>query len=497
MARGRTALYREKAVFDVIRGGRAAGRNVRDICRDLEEYINKPNGGEIVAGRWGNMFPATKEGIRDAYMHQYVEGLGLQWGSTGAHNILYEKTPGGATRLREGFRQYLDERMSGIKYDEKTGLALRGSKLPDAVKQYAARLGKAGLDYQTIRIARTETTAMLADEQLAIAGNSDICTGEMDFVMERGRDAWPCNCEKYASKSPWKVDDPERPEIPVHPNCMCEWRPRLKTDAEILASLREEMKADLETFEGTEEQKELLERIDEMEKQGQSSAISVNLSQKMQELIDSENVELSNMNEEMGKEVYSKIDSFYNKYPDMKGLVTSIDEDAEKYNPGENPFMSMHSDTGEMHFNKKYTNLTREQLGEIWAIDSKNGFHPPNTTWQSAIDHEIGHAIEAHIRRLDRANPDRAYNWTLSDMFNPILESLDVDPLDRKKVRKYLLENLAGYLEEFRGDQFYKEAFAEAFSEYTANPTTARPFAVALGKAIEPYLAMKVNYPGR
>jgi len=80
--------------------------------------------------------------------------------------------------------------------------------------------------------------------------------------MDRGRDHWGCNCEKYAEQSPWKVDDPDRPEIPVHPNCMCEWRPRLKTDAEILSSLREEMKEDLETIQGTDEQKDKLERID-------------------------------------------------------------------------------------------------------------------------------------------------------------------------------------------------------------------------------------------
>jgi hypothetical protein len=131
---------------------------------------------------------------------------------------LYEKTPGGATRLRAGFRQYLDERMALVKFDD-TGHAKRGSTLPDAVKQYTARLGKAGLDYRAIRISRTETAAMLADEQTDIARNSAISTGEMDFVMERGRDAWGCNCEKYAAQNPWKVDDPNRPEIPVHPNC--------------------------------------------------------------------------------------------------------------------------------------------------------------------------------------------------------------------------------------------------------------------------------------
>ena len=270
----------EQMVFDVIRGGRAAGRNVKDICSDLEQYINKPNGGEIVVGRWMGMFPATKEGIRDAYMHQYVEGLGMQWGSPGAHNILYEKTPGGATRLREGFRQYLDERMSGIKYDEKTGLAKRGSRLPDAVKQYAKRLGKAGLDYRAIRIARDDINTMVSDEQKEIARNSDISSGLVDWVMERGRDAWPCRCEELAKGGPYDVDnmvdkDGNPIDCPLHPNCCCELRPRLKTDEEILAALREEMKDDLTTIEGTDEQKELLEQIDRSEAAGRADPASL------------------------------------------------------------------------------------------------------------------------------------------------------------------------------------------------------------------------------
>jgi len=242
----------EQMVFDVIRGGRAAGRNVKEVCGDLEQYINKPNGGEIVVGRWGKMFPNTEEGRREAWRREYLTAHGgLQPGSDAAKALLRQPD------AQEWVKQKMGETTK------------RGTpRLPSAVRSYATRLGKAGLDHRAIRIARTETTAMVADEQLAIAENSDICTGEMDFVMERGRDHWNCNCEKYAEQNPWKVDDPERPEIPVHPNCMCEWRPRLKTDAEILAALREEMAEDLATIEGTDEQGDLLARIDAAEAEG-------------------------------------------------------------------------------------------------------------------------------------------------------------------------------------------------------------------------------------
>ena len=234
----------EQMVFDVIQGGRSLGRNVKDISKDLETFINYRDGGERVVGRWMGMFPNTEEGRREAWKREYLAAHGgFQPGSEAAKSLLRQPD---AQAWVKG--KMLETTKRGT------------PRLPDAVKQYAVRLGKAGLDYRAIRIARTEQTSMLADEQLAIAENSDICTGEMDFVMERGRDHWHCNCPHYAEQNPWKVDDPERPEIPVHENCMCEWRPRLKTDAEILAALREEMKEDLETIEGTEEQRELLEK---------------------------------------------------------------------------------------------------------------------------------------------------------------------------------------------------------------------------------------------
>jgi hypothetical protein len=193
----------EQMVFDVIQGGRALGRNVKDICGDLEQFINKPNGGEIVVGRWMGMFPNTEAGRMEAWKREYLAAHGgLQPGSEAAKALLRQ------TDAQAWVKQKMEETTK------------RGTpRLPSAVKQYATRLGKAGLDYRQIRIARTEMTSFLSDEQKDIAENSLISTGEMDFVMDRGRDHWNCSCEHYAEQNPWKVDDPDRPEIPVHPNC--------------------------------------------------------------------------------------------------------------------------------------------------------------------------------------------------------------------------------------------------------------------------------------
>jgi hypothetical protein len=193
----------EQMVFDVVQGGRALGRNVKDISKDLEQFINYPDGGAKVVGRWMGMFPNTEAGRKEAWQREYLAAHGgLQPGSDAAKALLRQADAQAWVKQKMG---------------ETTK---RGTpRLPDAVKHYATRLGKAGLDYRAIRIARTETTAMLADKQTEIAENSAISTGEMDFVMDRGRDHWNCQCEHYAEQNPWKVDDPDRPEIPVHPNC--------------------------------------------------------------------------------------------------------------------------------------------------------------------------------------------------------------------------------------------------------------------------------------
>jgi hypothetical protein len=53
---------------------------------------------------------------------------------------------------------------------------------------------------------------------------------------------------------------------------MCEWRPRLKTDEEIIKAFKEDMAQDLETIEGTQEQADKLAEIDGAEREGLDSS---------------------------------------------------------------------------------------------------------------------------------------------------------------------------------------------------------------------------------
>jgi hypothetical protein len=163
---------------------------------------------------------------------EYVKEHGLQFGTDAAKGMLKQA-------------------------DAKLWIAMKSTtaggkpKMPEAVKQYARRLGDGGLDYRAIRVMRTEQAGMLADEQTDIARNSAVCSGDMEFVLARGRDHWNCSCEDYEG-TVWNVADPGRPSIPVHPNCACEWRPVLKTDEEVMRDLYKTSREPLETLHGKE-----------------------------------------------------------------------------------------------------------------------------------------------------------------------------------------------------------------------------------------------------
>jgi hypothetical protein len=210
----------EEEIFSVINGGLALARDPVDIARDLETYIKHDDGGKRVLGRWGAMFPNTEKGRRAAFEREYMAFHDVRPGSGDARELL--KTPEA--------KDWLAGMMA-----EKTR---RGTPfLPDAVKQYSRRIGTAGLDYRAIRIVRTETAAMLADEETDFAKNSYAATGQVDWILKSGREEWNCKCAEYAAGGPYMIDNLPA-EIPVHPNCDCELRPRLKSREELAATAK-------------------------------------------------------------------------------------------------------------------------------------------------------------------------------------------------------------------------------------------------------------------
>jgi hypothetical protein len=199
------------------------------------------------------MFPNTEKGRREAWKRQYLKDtIDPETGKTYRDLIDeaqaeingpggLEKTDAAGKKAREALRTpeaqaYLKEKTAA---KNRPGRPLR----PDTVKEYHGRLGAAGIDYRTMRIMRTETAVALNERQEGIARNSAICTGEVDWVLQKGRDGWNCKCAAYAAGGPYDVDGLPGP-IPLHPNCNCQLRPRLKTDAEIMAGFKRLAAAD-------------------------------------------------------------------------------------------------------------------------------------------------------------------------------------------------------------------------------------------------------------
>ncbi len=207
----------QRKIFDIVREGVALGRDFKTVEKDLLTFVNFPDGGARVMASWRGMFPNTPEGRRKALALEYKK-------------INFPRqAPGQLILKREDIAKmeaYIKSKIDG--------------PMPEAVKSHNTRLGKGGIDYRVMRSMRTEQAAMLADEQTDFAGKSIAATGQVRFVLARGRDYWNCGCERAAQghspdckKGVYYLNDPERPEIPVHPNCGCQWEPVLKTQIKL------------------------------------------------------------------------------------------------------------------------------------------------------------------------------------------------------------------------------------------------------------------------
>lgn len=232
----------EKRIFDVIEGGRALGRDAKDIALDLEQYIKHNDGGQRVIGRWlGMVSPYNADGsrnqtkIRQGWEREYIDTINKElpadqhvfFGSEEAKTLLQD--PSAQAWIQ-------DHRIS-----KKTGREL----LPPSARRYVGRLGKAGLDYRAVRVLRTETAVSLNERQKLIAQNSPASTGKVLWILAQTRDAWDCECADAARRSKveggWTIGAfPNGWDVPLHPNCSCELRPM----SEVAANLRREFGVD-------------------------------------------------------------------------------------------------------------------------------------------------------------------------------------------------------------------------------------------------------------
>lgn len=113
----------------------------------------------------------------------------------------------------------------------------RWGKLMPGTKEYARRLGKAGVDYRVIRLRRSEQYRKMQENAIAEGQRNPACTGEYDWIRFANGTAFDCDiCDDLAARSPYTIETV--PAYP-HPNCMCVIRPRLKTRDEFVRELKD------------------------------------------------------------------------------------------------------------------------------------------------------------------------------------------------------------------------------------------------------------------
>ena len=109
-----------------------------------------------------------------------------------------------------------------------------GPNLTRGTKAFARRIGNR-IDSRALRLVSSEINASL-QEAAAVQGKANPgSSGWYDWVLESGRQSWPCDCPDIASDSPYKHEN-----IPAYPHsrCRCSVRPRLRDNREFTDDLK-------------------------------------------------------------------------------------------------------------------------------------------------------------------------------------------------------------------------------------------------------------------
>lgn len=240
----------EARVNAVIDGGRALGRDIVEIGKDLQTLIKYKDGGERVIGRWGaQMGSAYKvDGTRDdkkiqeSWEREYIQKWNEDMGFAPEHE--------GYIGYGSKDAQYLlgkGEAQAWIKTNsisDKTGRVL----LPPGARAYSSRIGKAGLDYRAVRKLRSDSHQSFCDRMYEQTQTSPASTGKVRRVLAQHRDAWGCECVKAArwinsgeGKNGKTIQQIKAENsnwlAPMHPNCECYDEPILLSQDELIEKI--------------------------------------------------------------------------------------------------------------------------------------------------------------------------------------------------------------------------------------------------------------------
>lgn len=115
----------------------------------------------------------------------------------------------------------------------------RWGKLEPGTAEYKKRIGKAGADYRTQRVVRTELYQMVRDNSLATGTLNPACTQKFNWVLSPAHLDWGCECPDIAAGGPYTEAEAQAYSDSIHTNCRCTLEPELKDDEVFMRQLEE------------------------------------------------------------------------------------------------------------------------------------------------------------------------------------------------------------------------------------------------------------------
>jgi hypothetical protein len=319
-------------------------------------------------------------------------------------------------------------------------------KLKPQAAEYVKRIGSAGVDYRALRIVRTENARAMNEAIKEADKLNPATTGEFDWILVPSREEWNCECEHYAQGGPYKAE--ELPEIPAHPNCVCQIRPRLKDWDKFKRELIEKDDDELPNL------KQLSDYGSVSEAKGTIKTIT-------------NWTGVEELSDKQFKYLYSSVKDTTSSMRELlgvKGMQIKLSEyvsDIVKMSTGRSlnaTYAEFSPFTKNIHFGSIPVNKWKAEYKE----GVKSGYFPKGTDANAVLIHEFGHALT------------KTQNVKLNNIVNDVFNKFKNEFKDIEDMKK----NVSRLAEKNN-----REFFAEAFSDYIQNGKKANKISIALIEA--------------
>ena len=163
-------------------------------------------------------------------------------------------------------------------------------------------------------------------------------------------------------------------------------------------------------------------------------------------------------------DVAKRMDSFFDDYPKLKGMVTSV----QTVHEGKGVYASISKSTETFGLSLSGSYYASDKLAKSYSENVEDGYHPQGTDHTSIIDHEMTHFMEGALERVYQGDGKPA-DEVMRRVMTRIEGSYNSrkEQTYRKMVSRYAAENEGTYngpksKEYGRNAEWLAEAMAEA-----------------------------------